>query len=544
MRKLLLLLILFLLPFTANSETVTTDNLLSNSTFGTGTTYDSTGWTISSGTSGHGNITVGGGNDPGGSVASTGNTNIEQTISSVKTAAGMTVNEIRKGWSSTMSTDIWYWNSHNNTTTLKQTITDNDGNVSTQQRVITDTGCGSNDCGQYANYTDTHIQGSNTKDDFSIKVGVSNSNNLNYHQGPDIDDIQLKITYTDVPPIEEDTQEELDEITEGIDDVVEDIEDNIVWEDNFTFEEEFVWEEDIYFEDTFETTWDEYTMEFNDDVYFEEEFTEFEEEFDEVGMPEFEEFETAMMPEDSFEEMYMEEFEEFEEFEDAWEMNEELEETSFEEEEFEEMEVVEEEVEEAEVVEEEVMEETEMASNEEPEEMASNEEEPTETEVTNESEETAEEDADDVEAESESEESPQEIIEDEDEPDGESDIAAGELEEKKIQGQDEKRTVKIDDVKVKTVDVKVEKIDIFSNQDTLQEYAQIQFYAPEQIYTDVDTSFFDQVNMIEYNREIYQNVRLASYMDNDPVEIHRKNMERINTEKQRLLIELQQLRNQ
>ena len=149
-----------------------------------------------------------------------------------------------------------------------------------------------------------------------------------------------------------------------------------------------------------------------------------------------------------------------------------------------------------------------------------------------------------MEAESESEESPQEVIEDEDEPDGERDIAAGELEEKKIQGQDEKRTVKIDDIKVKTVDVKVEKIDIFSNQDTLQEYAQIQFYAPEQIYTDVDNSFFDQVNMIEYNKEIYQNVRLASYMDNDPVEVHRKNMERINMEKQRLLIELQQLRNQ
>ena len=55
----LLLLILILWLSTANSETVTTDNLLSNSTFGTGTTYDTTGWTISSGTSGHGNTTIG-----------------------------------------------------------------------------------------------------------------------------------------------------------------------------------------------------------------------------------------------------------------------------------------------------------------------------------------------------------------------------------------------------------------------------------------------------------------------------------------------------
>ena len=52
---------------------------------------------------------------------------------------------------------------------------------------------------------------------------------------------------------------------------------------------------------------------------------------------------------------------------------------------------------------------------------------------------TAEKDTDDVETEPESEESPQEVIEDEDEPDGERDIAAGELEEKNIQGQDRKK---------------------------------------------------------------------------------------------------------
>ena len=107
MKKLLLLLTLFLLPFTANSETVTTDNLLSNSTFGTGTTYSDTGWTISGYDSSHNYISSGGGNDPGGAVASGKDTNIEQTISSIKTAAEMTVNEIRKGWASTMATDIW-----------------------------------------------------------------------------------------------------------------------------------------------------------------------------------------------------------------------------------------------------------------------------------------------------------------------------------------------------------------------------------------------------------------------------------------------------
>ncbi len=586
MVKYLLTLLLFCSLLKA--ETVTTDNLLSNSTFGTGTTYSDTGWTITGYDSSHNYTSLGNGNDPGGAVAAGNNTNIEQTVSSIKTAAGMTVNEVRKGWSSTLSTDIWYWNSYDNTTTLKQTITDNDGNVTVQQRVIPDTGCGGINCGQYTNYTDTHIQGSNTKDDFSIKVGVANSNNRTGHYGPDIDDIQLKITYTDVPPIEEDTQEELDEITEDIDDVVEDIEDNIDWEETWTFEEEYAWEEDFYFEEDFntvweefDTVWEEYEIEFNDDMYFEME------EFEEIGMPDvLEEFETVMMPEDTFEEMYFEEFEEFEEFEDAWEMESEMTEmdifftemtdedwqefeemseeefTEFIEEEFpeefaemqEEMEMEEAPMEEEMVFEEEeiamteemeepteeVMEEPEEMT-EEPEEMT--EDEPTETEVANE--ESTEETPDDVETESESEESPQEVAEDENRTDTEADksakkISTAKLKEEKIKT----KSVKIDVAKIKEIIVEEVKVDLFSNQEALQEYSQVSFYQPEQIYTDVDTSFFDQVNMLEYSKEIYQNVRLASYMDNDPVEVHRKNLERINMEKQRLLIELQQLKGQ
>ena len=99
MKKLLLSLTLILLSSTAISETVTTDNLLSNSTFGTGTTYSDTGWTITGYDSSHNYMSSAGGNDPGGSMASGKDTNIEQTVSSIKTAAGMTVNEVRKGWS-------------------------------------------------------------------------------------------------------------------------------------------------------------------------------------------------------------------------------------------------------------------------------------------------------------------------------------------------------------------------------------------------------------------------------------------------------------
>ena len=70
---------LLLLSFSAVAETIDTGNILSNSTFGSGTTYDTTGWTVSSGTNGHDNMNTAGGNDPGGSVAAIGNTNIERS---------------------------------------------------------------------------------------------------------------------------------------------------------------------------------------------------------------------------------------------------------------------------------------------------------------------------------------------------------------------------------------------------------------------------------------------------------------------------------
>ena len=48
---------------------VTTNNLLSNPTFGTGTTYSTDNWTVSDGTGGHNYTSSAGGNDPGGAVA-------------------------------------------------------------------------------------------------------------------------------------------------------------------------------------------------------------------------------------------------------------------------------------------------------------------------------------------------------------------------------------------------------------------------------------------------------------------------------------------
>ena len=535
------------------AETVTTDNLLSNSTFGTGTTYSNENWTITS-EDYHNNTSLGGGNDPGGSVATDNATNIEQTISSLSSAAEMTVNEIRRGFSSKLSADIWYWNQYDNTTTLKQTITDNEGNVTTQQRIIADTGCGGINCGSYTNYTDTHIQGTNTKDDFSIKVNVSNTNSRgSSHYGPDIDDIELKVTYTDVPPIEEDVEEELDEITEDIDDVVEDIEDDIEWEYEYTWEDDFTWE-DEYFEEELDVTWEDYDVDFNDEIYFEEEFVEFEEEFDttitmeeewvmteDYEMTEMDEFFTEMS-EDEWEEIDTMSDEEFEEF-----LEEEFPE------EFAEMQ------EESMEMEETVEMEEEMVFNEEettepPEEMIE-EEETEEMEVAEDDSESTEETAEAVEEEPESEESPQEVATDEDEADGEESIASDEsieaeeekavaVKKEKIETVKDKIKAKIEAIKINEIKVAEVKPTLFSNQPDLEEYSNVNFYAPVELNYEVNDAFFEQMSLDMYNQQIYGDVTLANYTQNDVVEVHRRKLEEISMKKRALMIELEALKNE
>lgn len=587
---------------------VNTGNLLNNSTFGTGTTYSTDNWTVSEGTHGHNYMSSGGANGPGGAVAAEENTVIEQTINSLATAGSMTVPEIQKGWSSTMSSDIWFWNTTTNTITLKQTITDSEGNVSTQQRIIEDTGCGSINCGQFTNYTDKHIQGANSSTDFSIKVGVHNTNNASGHWGPDIDDVQLNVTYTDVPPIDTVVEEELNNLPDEddwtFDENLEDFQPD--FEDEFVFEDDFEWEEDFYFEEEFDM--EEYmTVDFEDqwvdmeEMDFEDEFVEMN--FEEMNMdmePEMvfeDDFINTDMEMTGFDDVYMEDFEEFEEFEDAWGMEPEMELTEmdtffnemsddewedfeemsedefteFLEEEFpedftamrEEMDMEEMPTEEPEMIMEEEMNEPEpemeVASNEDDDMMKEEPEpemkEPENEEVQNEKpKESTEEPKENVEEESEDKDSPSEVVENEDEksePDSE-DVADAEVQAESDTKQEivqkaeikENRKISIEDIKVDKVKINVEKITLFSDQGTLETYEAVSFYQPEQIYTDVDTSFFDQIDMVEYNKQIYQNISLASYTNNDPVEIHRKNVERIYMEKQRLLIELQQLKGQ
>ena len=550
---------------------IDTGNILNNSTFGTGTTYDTTGWTIDEHTHGHNYMSAGGGNGPGGSVAAEENTVIEQTVK-LSEKTNMTTQEIQNGWSSTIGADIWYWNTYSNTTTLKQTITGSDGSVSTQQRVINDTGCGSINCNQFSNYTDTHIQGSNTQTDFDIKVSVENTNSLTGHWGPDIDNVTLNVTYTYIAPIDDDTQEVIDDIDQDIIDIVEDIPDDFNWDtDDIYFEEEYIVIEDeftfddsFYFEDI-ETIYieelppimEEFDMEEIpeiEEVFFESDFTmepppmmveevfteEFEEDFtdflEETGMEEeFMEFleEEGITAEEFFEEITEEEFndelteESFEEFEEP------MEEVATNEESVPEViEEKEEAMEEPKSTEAEpVTEEKEVAQNDTGKESSTEEDEPS-----SESTEDSEVQPEDSEGQDGVQPEGREKVDTNDRV--ATDVAKVESKLK----QNLKKIAKQIAKNTKETTENLSKEDLFFKADNLDSYTEVAFYSAKDVYENTNMGFFLQVDLSPYTGDIYLNTSLNLYEENDPIEVNRVKLINLNTVKNKLLAELEALK--
>ena len=74
-----------------------------------------------------------------------------------------------------------------------------------------------------------------------------------------------------------------------------------------------------------------------------------------------------------------------------------------------------------------------------------------------------------------------------------------------------------------------------SDQASLNAYANTQFYKPKDIY-------LDQLNIID-TRLIYADKSLATYTQNDKIEVQARKLEEINSRKQKLLIELEVLKN-
>jgi hypothetical protein len=74
-----------------------------------------------------------------------------------------------------------------------------------------------------------------------------------------------------------------------------------------------------------------------------------------------------------------------------------------------------------------------------------------------------------------------------------------------------------------------------SEQASLDMYQNTVFYKPKDIY-------LDQLNIFD-NRQIYPNTNLASYIQSDKIEIKARKLNEIKIKKQRLLMELEALKN-
>ena len=425
-------------------------------------------------------------------------------------------------------------------------------------------------CGQYNDRIIYLGVGSN-KVDWSWSGTDSNYSNQS-RQGPNLLGASLKMTYnnTEFSPIDDDTQESIEDIDEDIVDIIEDIPEDFNWynddltiyeipiEEEIVFEDNFIFDDTFYFEDIDMEelpTMEEFDMEVFEEipnmemVFFEEEFSEPVMVTEEIFTEEFEEDFTEFLEETGMEEEFMEFLEEegitaeefFEEITEE-EFNDELTEESFEEfeEPVEEIATNEESVPEVVEDKEEAVEEpTKTESIEEEKEVASNEQ----------SETKSEEEKSDSEGTEESEVSTedggeQEDIQSEEKGNADTDtnisttVAKVESKLKQNLKKVAKEIAKV--TKINTQNLSKE--DIFFKSNTLDAYNKTQFYKSKDIYTDQNLDLFNQIDLGVYNKDIYTTVTLASYVNNDPVEKHNKKMQEIKIKKQQLLVELEALK--
>ena len=402
-------------------------------------------------------------------------------------------------------------------------------------------------CGQYNNTVVFNDTGAN-KLDWSWS-GTDNNTGSASRGGPNLLGAKLVMTY-DNTIISTEASTALDDIEDILDDlqdeVFEDMEEFIFEEEDFSFNEEASFEEPVF---EMETT----TMEFS----FSEEF------FEEFFMEEEMYFEEEFVEEEIIMEEPMEEFyEETNEIVETFLPMVSEEETFSSEETFVEtegpvfMESTEDEVMEEESVATETFEEdpTEMAEEKTvaktPTKVVQNTHEEKKEKTVEEKKEVKEE-KEEVKKEStvakKEETEEKESAEEESNSESTTEVAsANNSEQKKIQ--QKKALVKNIDRVMDKVDADIKDIAknlqikniiklkaMTSEQASLDLYANAVFYKPKDIY-------LDQLNIFD-NRQIYDNVSLASYIKNDKVAIKANALYNISLEKQRLLKKLEQLKN-
>ena len=436
-------------------------------------------------------------------------------------------------------------------------------------------------CGQYNDRIIYLGVGSN-KVDWSWQGTDSNYSNQS-RQGPNLLGASLNMTYnnTEFSPIDDTTQEVIEDIDTDIVDIIEDIPEDFNWyeedlpmfeipiEEEVYFEDNMGWEEDFYipFEDI-ETVYmeelppimEEFEIDFQEmpsveEVFFEEDFTmeppplmmeevfteEFEEDFtsfiEETGMEEeFEQFleEEGITAEEFFEEITEEEFsdelteESFEEFEEP------MEEIATNEESVPEViEEKEEAMEEPKSTEtESITEEKEVASNETKEESSPTEEEEPSSESSEESEVQPED--------SEGQDGVQ--PEGRDEVDTDNRVATNVAKVESKLKQNLKKIAKQIAKNTKETTENLSKEDLFFKADSLDSYTEVAFYSAKDVYENTNMGFFLQMDLSPYTGDIYLNTNLNLYQENDPIEVNRVKLINLKTVKNKLLAELEALK--
>jgi hypothetical protein len=479
---------------------------------------------------------------------------------------------------------------NNDSHTVTIVLKDSSGNVlSTTTQTRTDVSGFQGNCNGYPGTTTTGITancgqyndriiylgvGSN-KVDWSWEGTDSNYTNQS-RQGPNLLGASLKMTYnsTEFSPIDDDTQESIEDIDEDIVDIIEDIPEDFNWYNDdlpiyeIPIEEEIVFEDGFTFDDTFYLEdidieelppIEEFDMEVFEEmpnmemVFFEEEFSEPIMVTEEIFTEEFEEDFTEFLEETGMEEEFMEFLEDegitaeefFEEITEE-EFNDEPTTESFEEfdEEFEEIETVEESSPEVIETEEETVElETESEIVEEEKEVTKNESteetEPQEDESSSESTEESEVQSEDSEKQDGVQPESGEKVDTNDRVT--TDVAKIESKFKKNLKKIAKQIAKV----TKQTTQNLSKEDLFFKNNTLDAYNKIQFYKSKDIYTDQGLDLFNnQIDLGVYDKEIYSDITLASYSQNDPVEVHRVQLLEAKQKTNKLKLELEAMKNE
>ena len=189
MQYIVLIVLLMILTLTT-SKAETTNNLVSQDfTSGwSGTNIDTT----------HGS----------GVIAGVNNEYIESDSVSLNDS-NVNKGSLNNGFEITGSSKIWFWNSNSQSVTQSIKVTDDNGNLTTQNRTISGSCATFNGC-TYEDMTDTMIFGKNTVQDYDVVLRYDFSvPNTTGHYGADLKEPSLIVNYNYVPDINETVEQEL-----------------------------------------------------------------------------------------------------------------------------------------------------------------------------------------------------------------------------------------------------------------------------------------------------------------------------------------------